>query len=321
MDRNALLLRLRSDRYTSGEQLAAELGVTRAAIAKAVAALRRQGFRIDAVRNRGYLLREKPNVLCAEEIRAGLAGHPWAERVLVFPCVDSTNQVLRQLALDGAPEGAVVLADAQTAGRGRMGRQFLSLPGVGLYLSVLLRPARPAEALLSLTAQAALAAARAVETVCGVAPSIKWVNDLMLEGRKICGILTELSIEAESATVRYAILGVGVNCAQPEGGFPEPLQQIAGSIAGLTGVPVDRNALAAELIRRLSALPSDDWYDDYRQRCGTLGRPIYVLNTSGRRAGFALDLGPQAELRVRYEDGSEEWLRSGEVSIQSQAEQ
>lgn len=315
MRREAVAERLREKRFVSGEQLAGELGVTRAAIAKAVAALRAEGYRIEAVRNRGYRLEATPDILSEQAIRELLPNHPWKDRIHVLGEVDSTNRVLKKLAEDGAPEGTVVLADSQTAGRGRLGRSFYSAPQVGVYLSVLLRPKQQAQELITLTAQTAVAVSESIETVCGTAPGIKWVNDLLLGGRKICGILTELSIEAESASVKYAIIGIGVNCNQRTDDFPDSLQQLAGSVFSQTGIRIRRNELVALLLQRLSALPYTDWHSLYRTRCVTIGQEVTFFSGGAVCCGRALDVGSNAELLIALPDGTVRAVNSGEVSI------
>ena len=315
MDKQELLALLRRDGYVSGAELGRRLGVTRAAISKAVAALKREGWEIDSVPNRGHRLAAEPDRLTREGVLAALGAHPWAETVELLDTVDSTNNLLKSRAAAGAPGGTVAAADCQTGGRGRLGRRFDSAPGSGVYLSVLLRPACPPQALMSLTAQAAVAARRAIRAVSGAEAGIKWVNDLVLGDRKICGILTELSLEAESGLVSYAVVGVGVNCNRPVESFPPELRQTAGSILSQTGRRVDRNALTATLIRELSRLPDLDWREEYRAACVNLGRPVQIL-APGRppRAGTALDVGPDAELLVETEQGVET-VQSGEVSV------
>lgn len=251
-----------------------------------------------------------------DRILAALGDHPWRGLLRFLPVVDSTNNYLKALAEEGAPHGTVAAADCQTGGRGRMGRSFDSAAGAGVYLSVLLRPACPPEALMTLTAQAAVASARAVEAVCGETVGIKWVNDLVLSGRKVCGILTELSVDAQSGLVRSAVVGVGVNCSRREEDFPPALRGTAGSLLSQTGRRPDRNLLAAALIRELSRLPELDWREDYRARCLNLGKPVQVLRPGQEPIpALALDVGPQAELLVRLADGRQLAVNAGEVSV------
>ncbi len=234
-----------------------------------------------------------------------------AAPVLYEERVDSTNLYLRRLA-DTAPDGTAVIAASQSAGRGRAGRSFLSPEG-GLYLSVLLRPAVEPERLPTLTPVAAAAVCRAVETVCGVRCGVKWPNDVLLGGKKICGILFESVLGGEKPCV---IVGIGVNADTPA--FPEELQPIAGSIAAVTGDNVDLHALAAALLSEFDALYAL-WLSDggaavreeYRRRCLNVGREVLA----GGRRGLCLGVGDDYSLLVRFSDGAEEALRFGEVSV------
>lgn len=314
MLQDEVLTFLNDKEYVSGARIATALGVSRAAVAKAVKVLRGEGCRIEAAPNRGYRLLAWPELLHAGAIKSLLAEHPWAGSVQVVGQTDSTNAALKRTS-DSAPHGSVLIAERQSAGRGRMGRSFYSPSGAGVYLSALLRPSCEAQALMSLTAQTAVAVRRALRSACGVEADVKWVNDLLLGGKKICGILTELSVEAESGRVEYAVVGVGINCNQTAEDFPPELQAVAGSVFSQTGRRVDRNRLAAALIRELSQLPIGDWREEYRAACVTLGREVFVLQGSERRAATALDVGAQAELQVRWPDGSLGSVNSGEVSV------
>ena len=315
MDKRELIALLQSGEYVSGAELGARLGVTRAAVSKAVAALKKEGYGIESVPNRGHRLVSEPDRLDRAAILAALGDHPWAGTVEVLDVVDSTNNYLKHLGAAGAPHGTVAVADCQTGGRGRLGRSFDSAAGAGVYLSVLLRPACPPRSLMTLTAQAAVAARRAIRTVTGAEAGIKWVNDLVLNGKKLCGILTELSLEAESGLVSYAVVGVGINCNRSADSFPPALRETAGSLLSETGQREDRNALAAALIRELSALPTLDWQAEYRAACMNLGKDVQILAPGQPpRTGVALDVGPEAELIVQTENGVEA-VRSGEVSV------
>lgn len=303
----------------SGEQLSRTLGVSRAAVWKAIEQLRREGFEIAASTRRGYRLTFAPDTLSAARIAAQLDGHPWAAQLHVMDCVDSTNSYLKRLAAQGAPDGASAIADRQTAGRGRRGRSFYSPEGQGLYLSVLLRPqARPDE-LMHLTAMSAVAASRAVEAVCGLRPGIKWTNDLVFGTRKLAGILTELSVVAETMETDYVIIGIGVNCAQQE--FPEELRGIATSIRMERGEAVDRCALAAALLREFArmedALVTEraQWLREFSEHCVTVGKEVLLVRGEETRAAHADGIGPNAELLVTYADGTKEAITSGEVSV------
>ena len=315
----ALLRRQEGD--ISGQEMSRSLGVTRAAVWKAVEALRQEGYAISSAPRRGYRLEGVPDRLSQGEVLADLGDCPWRDRVQVLDTVDSTNNLCKRLAHEGAPGGTVLLADHQTGGRGRMGRSFFSPPGMGVYLSVLLRPEAGPRDLLHLTCAFAAAMCDGVERACGLRPEIKWTNDLIHGGRKLSGILTELSIEAESGRVQYAVLGIGVNCGQKPGDFPPEVADKAGSLSMALGGPVDRNRVAAEMIRSSEELSRTlltekaRWMEKYRRDCVTIGKEVEVLRPDRMEKGVALDVDENGGLMVRYADGREETVSSGEVSV------
>ena len=234
--------------------------------------------------------------------------------------VGSTNDLLKELARQGAPEGLTVLAERQTAGRGRRGRSFQSPAGLGLWMSVLLRPVCPPERLPQVTALTAAACAEAIRAVCGAEAGIKWPNDLVLGGRKLCGILTELETGGEGLAL---VIGIGLNVRQRWEDFPPELRESAVSLEAALGREVSREALAGAILRGMDGmyrdLLADDldaWREAYRKRCVNLGRAVRILRPDGREErGTALDVDRDFGLRVRREDGGEETLRSGEVSV------
>ena len=263
----------------------------------------------------------RQNRLSEKAIRQQLDGHPWQDRVMVLDSVDSTNNFAKQLAAGGAPEGTAVLARLQTGGRGRLGRSFSSPSDMGIYLSVILRPqAKPTE-LLHLTAATAEAAAEAIELQTGLKTGIKWVNDLTVGGKKLAGILTELSVELESGQAEYVVVGIGVNCCQRQEDFPPELRQIATSICEQTGERPDPNALAAAMILSLSRLcetlltEKAQWMKHYAARCVTLGKQVRVISPIETREAIALEIDENGALRVEYPDGTRSWVNSGEVSV------
>lgn len=304
--------------FLSGEELSRELGISRAAVWKAVEGLRRQGYEIEARSGCGYRLAAGDR-LGQREVAACFAAPRDNWRVLEV--VDSTNTACKRLAAEGAPDGTVVIADNQTAGKGRRGRSFLSPAGMGMYLSILWRPECPPERLLPLTALSAVAVCRAIERLSGVSPAIKWPNDLVMKDRKICGILTELSLEGESGHVSYVISGIGVNCRQRPEDFPPEIREIAGSLDMMLTVQVKRAALAAALteeldvLRREVLLRPELWLEDYRRRCLTVGRRVQVIRGEERLEAEAVAVDERFGLTVRYDSGETETLRSGEVSV------
>ncbi len=247
----------------------------------------------------------------------GLTRQNWC----VLAEVDSTNTECKRLAVDGAADGLVVMADCQTAGRGRRGRSFTSPAGQGLYLSILWRPDCAPEALLPLTALAAVAACRAVERTGGVSPAIKWPNDLVMDGRKLGGILTELSLDGETGRVDYVIVGIGVNCRQQGWDFPPELRDMATSLDMALPVRVGRGLLAAALIGELDTLRREvlgdpaRWLEEYRRRCLTVGSRVQILRDGRRIEAEAVAVDKDFGLVIRRDDGTEEILRAGEVSV------
>ncbi len=244
---------------------------------------------------------------------------PWRDTLHWYSQIDSTNTRAKQLAKEGAPHGTVLVAHTQTAGRGRMGRSFCSPAGAGVYLSVILRPDCPPDKLLHLTCAAAVAAREAVEKVSGIAPSIKWTNDLVVDGRKLGGILTELGLDARGMA-EFAIIGVGINCCQQEADFPEELQGLATSLVAL-GSDTAPAVLAAALIESLWQMSERLLTDKkaliaaYRAHCMTLGQDVALLRGDTREYGQALDLDEDGGLIVRFSDGQVRTVTSGEISV------
>ena len=249
--------------------------------------------------------------MTTETLRQRLADHPWAEHITVLDTVDSTNTYAKKLAANGAPHGTCVLAHAQTAGRGRLGRSFYSPAGEGLYLSLILRPDAPPEQYLHLTAMAAVAAREALEEVCGIKPQIKWPNDLVIGTRKLAGILCERT--------DAVIIGIGINLAQTE--FPAELKHIATSVLMASGKIPDRIALAAALIRAFSRMDAalfsgkPTWMQKFSENCVTLGKSVQLSRGETVRDAFAERITENGALIVRFADGNREEISSGEVSV------
>lgn len=253
-----------------------------------------------------------------QTVQSLLAEHPWQANIQYFVSIDSTNTYAKALASQGAPAGTVVIAGTQTGGRGRMGRSFSSPADMGVYLSVILRPGcRPAE-LMHLTCATGVAACQAIAEACGIQPSIKWTNDLVLVQRKLGGILTELAVDPASGLVDWVVIGIGINCCQKETDFPPQIRNIACSLGLKTE---DRAQVAAALIRalyqmNLELLPSRrQIMDAFRSLCITTGKKISLLRADTVRHGTALSILDDGALQVLFDDGSIENVASGEVSI------
>lgn len=257
-----------------------------------------------------------------EQILSQLApDYPWGELLHSYSKVDSTNTLAKSLAAEGAPHGTAVIASRQTGGRGRMGRQFYSPEDVGVYLSLLLRPQCAPTQLMHLTCAVAVAACQAIEDCTGVELGIKWINDLIWNGRKIAGILTELSLEPGTGKVAYAVVGIGVNCRQQETDFPPELQTVAGSLAMAAGKDVPPSAVAAAVLNRLWQMDGlllrekPLLMDRYRSRCITVGQPVSIHRGDDIAFGDALGVDDDGALLVRAAEGSIVSVNSGEASI------
>lgn len=256
---------------------------------------------------------------------AALAGAGTAVGAAVecLETVDSTNTYLKRRAAEGAPHGLVVTAEGQTGGRGRRGRSFQSPRGQGLYLSVLLRPnIAPAEA-ADMTAWTAVAVCRALEALTGLRPAIKWTNDILLGGRKLCGILTELVLDREGRPA--VVIGIGINVGQSSADFAPEVAPIATSLAMRMDTPPTRTALARAVIAALDAMAAEfpekrwEYLDEYRARCVTVGKEVDVISPAGTRRGRALAVDDSFRLVVEFENGTVEAVDSGEVSIRAKS--
>ena len=306
--------------FFSGEEIARTLQVSRAAVWKAVNALREDGYTIDATTNKGYRLSPDSDILSPQGIRRFLKPEYRDLDLTVLPTAPSTNALVREKANQGRPEGCIIIACEQTDGRGRYGRQFFSPVDSGVYLSLLLRPtAYSPQQATCLTAAAAAAMCQAIEAVTGQQPGIKWVNDIFLRGKKVCGILTEAAVGLETGTLNYMVLGAGVNLYPPAEGFPEEIQSIAGSVLERS-CPEAKNRLVGEFLNRFwdfYAHPECRTYlEDYRARSLAVGRRVTVLSNGQAVSAYAYGIDDDFRLLVRYENGDTEALSYGEIRIQ-----
>ncbi len=314
------------DSYLSGEILADELGVTRAAVWKAMRELASDGIEIEALRNQGYRLTEASRVrgmnllLSAERVSGYLKNKL---PVKVWRTLDSTNNAARELATEQSEKSdALIVAAAQTAGKGRMGRSFYSPEGCGLYVTLLVHPECDAVESVKLTCAAAVAAARAIDYLLGEQEArIKWVNDIYLRGKKVAGILTEGQLSIESGQLEYAVVGVGFNLITPDGGYPEEIRQRAGAIfEDSASMPFDvYNRLAAqfanEYYRIYPELNPDAFLDEYRARSFIIGRTVTVFRGNDSWEAEVAAINDDFSLSVSSADGKIERLSSGEVTL------
>lgn len=303
----------------SGGSLAQQLGVSRAAVHKAIASLRAGGMAIDGIPGEGYCLAAADDSLSVAGVQALLDTHCVGRDMVVLPSLTSTNTVIKERYLD-QPHGFVLLAEEQTGGRGRLGRTFVSPAQTGVYQTILLHPTLPISHIQLATIAAAVAVAEAVEQTAGFAPQIKWVNDVLYEGRKLAGILTEATIEGESGAVSALLVGIGVNL-RPNPAWPEDVGAVAGALSEFGRVP-RRAELAAAVLNRFEhayALLEQDRPEEllyaYRSRLCCLGKPIRVISPTETYSADCIGLDDNGFLLVRDAAGQTRTLSSGEISI------
>jgi len=311
-----------ADGPLSGAEIARRLGCTRAAVWKHVDALRQQGYAIAARPAAGYELMETPDRLSAAELAPHLRGS-W-RRIEWHQELDSTQRLARDLARAGTVEGTVVIAEAQTAGRGRLGRQWHSPPGVNFYGSIVLRPDLPLTSVPQLALVIGLGAAEAIEAETGMRPGLKWPNDVQLGGKKVVGILTEM--EAEVERVLHVIAGIGVNVNAPADAFPPELRDTATSLALACGRHVDRTAFVGRLLAaiearydRFLAMGFAAMRPDWDSYCALTGREVRVTAPGGAVAGRVQGLGDDGALIIEERGGTLRRIVAGEVTLRPDA--
>lgn len=318
--KSKILNRLRgAEEFVSGQQLCEEFGVSRTAVWKAINQLKEEGYEIEAVHNKGYRLLGCPDIISAEEVKSRLHT-TWAGcEVNYFNTLDSTNICAKRMAEEGALNGTLVIADEQTAGRGRCGRAWKTPKGTAIAMTLLMRPNLRPEKASMLTLIMGMAVTKAVNELYGLNCQIKWPNDVVWEGKKICGILVEMS--AEMNAIHYLVIGCGINANVTE--FPEELKEKAISLRMITGHEVDR----AQIIQR-SLEWLEEYYqkfeetndmsglmEEYNQMLVNIGNKVCVLDPCGEYRGMALGINDAGELRVEKEDGTIENVYAGEVSV------
>ena len=314
------MLEARRVQDISGEQMAQELGVSRAAVWKAINSLKAQGYPISATTNRGYRLEAQSDLLSAEGIRPHILPQLKDSDIFVFGTIDSTNLEAKRRAMLGGGHFTAIIADQQTVGRGRFGRSFFSPPGCGIYMSLLLKPTpqQLSDATL-LTTAAAVAVCRAIEMLTPLRPQIKWVNDIYLSDKKLCGILTEAVTDLESGAIESVVIGLGLNFKQPEITLPDEVAAVAGTLFGTQQPSITRNRLIAEIMNQVFALwdtlSTRAFLADYRSHSMLLGQEIVYARGEEKYAATAEEIDDDGALVVRMPGGQRITLRSGEVSV------
>ena len=317
---------LRSEGYISGESLSNELGISRSAVNAAVAGIRNDGYEITSSTKKGYLINKDGRRYGKPEISA-LLPDPRGDSVFFFDSVGSTNNVLKEMAMNGAPSGTVVISDEQTSGKGRLGRSFDSPGKKNIYLSYLIRTRKAPSDCSAITACTAASVCDVIGRVCGICPGIKWVNDLVIGSKKICGILTEMTFQSESLQVDSIVIGIGINANWNKRDIPGPLKEIATSIKAESGREVERAVLVAEIISALDEMAAlfeegkltERYLPSYRKMCVTTGNKVSIVRVHDSVEepghGTALEINDDFSLKVKLDDGSVRDLTSGEVSV------
>lgn len=314
---NVLAELLRSQNsYLSGNQLAKKFGVSRTAIWKCIEQLKTEGCQIDAVTNRGYVLLSMPDIFSSNYMETLLTNCKMNWKVHFYDEVDSTNNYAKKLASMGAPAGTVIVADKQTAGKGRLGKSFHS-PSGGLYFSLILRPELPLNDMMAVTACTATAIHQALSEN-HIHTKIKWVNDLFLNGKKVCGILSEGSFNAELLRMDYLIIGIGINL-HSDPNLPEELKPIVTDIQTETGMMLRRCDLIAQILKQLETLIKNigehTYLPIYTENSCTLGHRVRVKAEKGECDALAVGFAENAGLIVQFDDGTREIIRTGTAQL------
>lgn len=300
---------LNSDNYISGEALAEKYSKSRAAVWKAIKALEKSGYKIEAVTNRGYKLNDG-NLVSAGSIKALLKNDI---DVIYYPSTDSTNSCCKRLLAQGKPGRFLVIADEQTAGRGRQGKSFYSPALSGIYFSLVLRPRAPLKNAVTATTAAAVAICKAIEKLTDKKPKIKWVNDVFIDGKKVCGILTEAITDFEDGMVDSVIIGIGINISTSD--FPEDVEN-----AGALNAEINKNALVSEVVKELVKITDGDYksfIDYYRTHSLVLGKKIKFIRDEKVTLATAVAIDETGGLEVELESGEHTVLRSGEITLRN----
>lgn len=323
LDKTQVLALLQeSSDYVSGQELCDRFQVSRTAVWKVINQLKESGYQIEAVQNRGYRLLSSPDIITEQQITSCLQTKWVARSIFYYDQIDSTNLEAKRKAESGAPTGTLIVADEQTAGRGRRGRSWASPSGTSLYFTLLLKPEYRPDKASMLTLVIAHSVAKAVERVTGVRGLIKWPNDLVCEGKKICGILTEMTMEMDY--IQHVVVGVGINVNQDsEMLFPEEIRETATSLRLQKGQEIKRSELIASIMNQFEKdyelfLQTEDLtgiLDSYNGLLVNKEQKVKVLDPKGAYEGIARGILPNGDLIVDKEDGTRELVYAGEVSV------
>lgn len=315
------LLEQKRGESISGERLAGILNVSRNAVWKAVKELEKEGYNIEAVTNKGYRLSDQNDIVSVPGIKPFLSpqSKPYAEKIKIYKSLESTNKTAKEMAVAGAEHGTVIIADSQTKGRGRYSRSYFS-PSGGLYMSIILRPeVLHFENPTSVTAFAAVSVCEAIESISKKSPKIKWVNDILIDGKKVCGILTEAVTDFESGSLDWIVLGIGINVYTKTDDFPHDLQSSATSIFPDEKMYGVRNKLSAEIINRIlgfDIMPREaEIFQKYKKRLAMLSKEVTVIQNKNEYKATVIDIDAVGHLVVKNENGEIITVSSGEIRV------
>lgn len=315
----------------SGQSIARKAGASRSAVWKAITQLRMEGHIIEASTNKGYILSSKSDLLSSDGIH-GFCKELMKEKIFCYKTIDSTNNRAKQIATQDETGLALIVSEAQTAGRGRMRRSFFSPDSSGIYMSLLIKPTFDMSKSILVTTAASVAVCRGISSVLGLDCKIKWVNDVYYNGRKIGGILTEGITDFESGHIEHIVIGIGINYSTPTQNFPEDIRDIAGSLLNKEPLPSDKSSFVSsssrnqligtiitELLHLLNHLDETDFLEEYRKRSLILGHPVtFSSQIDGKlhtESGKAINIDANGGLIILLADGTTKVISSGEVSL------
>ena len=318
--KNKIYLMLKqADGYLSGEKISEQLGITRSAVWKYIKTLRNEGFLIESATRNGYRLLQDTEQLNEIELSFQLSTRILGKKIIFLQNVDSTNDEIKRLAMKGGEEGITVVAEHQTNGKGRLGRTWKSPCHTGLWFSFLLRPNLSPLHIAGITLACGMGVCVAVRKYTGLDAFIKWPNDIIINNKKVCGILTEMSAEADK--INYAVVGIGINVNTPE--FPDEISHKATSLMRESGKTINRKELFCHVLAEVERYLMDYSQnygiyviDEYKKYCATLGRTVSVIRGNQHISGEAVDIAETGDLIVRCADGRQFNINSGEVTVQ-----
>ncbi len=310
-----------SDKYVSGEELSNTIGVTRTAIWKHIKQLKEEGYKIESISRKGYKLVSEPDTIDSKALEIELKDKSFIKEIVHYNTVDSTNSQGKLMAAQGAIEGTIVISEEQTGGKGRLGREWISPKGTGIWMSIILKPnIEPQEATI-ITQITAAAVASAIIKLTGIKAGIKWPNDIIVDGKKVCGILTEMSGELNS--INYVVVGIGVNVNMNQEDFPEELKEVAISLKESFGEDLSRKELVIKILSEFEELYLDFINTNNAQKsisiCRelsvTLGKQVKIVQRGKTILAEALDITEDGELLIKSSDENIQKVVSGEVSV------